>query len=172
MFLQSFFTNHPLLITSEALAMITNASGGVEMSALKSTSFRKWGQVGRRNACHRASQVATQGVAWLLDVGGSVWKRLHEDPICWKGIAIMGTVLGSRILSWKPRVEEILSPFFRAALLMTSLFFLTSLSELHFRITSITQGNNDLAFCCTLRHYFCTTLFGLLLRGAVAGLGL
>lgn len=50
MFLQSFFTNHPLLITSEALAMITNASGGVEMSALKSTSFRKWGQVGRRNA--------------------------------------------------------------------------------------------------------------------------
>lgn len=40
MFLQSFFTNHPLLITSKALAMITNTSGGVEMSALKSISFR------------------------------------------------------------------------------------------------------------------------------------
>lgn len=114
--------------------------------------------MGRRNACHCASHVATQGLAWLLGVEGSVWKRLHEDAIRWEGSVIMGALTRSRSLRWSHRLRKYFHLPSMLLLLIMSSLFLTSFSKLHLWITSVTQGNNDLAFCSTLKHYFCTSL--------------
>lgn len=95
--------------------------------------------MGRRNACHCASHVATQGLAWLLGVEGSVWKRLHEDAIWWEGSVIMGALTRSRSLRWSHRLRKYFHlPSMLLVLIMSSLF-LTSFSKLHLWITSVTQ---------------------------------
>lgn len=106
MFLQSFFTNHPLLITSGAFVLITDFRQGRDLSYEIHTFTSTDRQVERRGSSYQAGWAATRDQPLLLEVRGSAWKRLHEDASRGERAIRGWALVGTRTLSRKCQSKE------------------------------------------------------------------
>lgn len=99
MFLQSFSTNRPLLITSGAFVLIAEFRQGRDLSYEIHSVMSTDRQVERRGSSYQAGWAAMRDQPLLLEVRGSAWKRLYEDASRGERAIRRWALVGTRSLS-------------------------------------------------------------------------